>query len=211
MTKIAVFAVSLLLAVLAPQASAQTATNLAYFGTNNPVGFPSMFEIEPTFTDAGFTQTADTLTLTAPFTGNTTLFGAFGSVATPTSFDWTGTQALALSLSAPSAPPVFLFVWFYAPDLSTLLAEAELDASTVLSTVSSVSMDFTSGSIADLNDVGAIYFKWGGDSVSNDNDLTIHSIQAVPEPSTWALLLTSAAAIALFTWRKKSVRAANKR
>jgi hypothetical protein len=210
MNKIALFTVSLLLAVLAPQASAQTATNLAYFGTNNPVGFPSLFEIEPTFTDAGYTQTADTLTLTAPFDGNTTLYGAFGSLATPFSFDWSGTQALALSLSAPTAPPVFLFVSFYAPDLATLLAEAELDVSTVLSTPASFALDFTTGDVADLNDVAAVYFKWGGDSVSNDNDLTIHSIQAVPEPSTWALLLFGAALFGGLAWRRHRLAAARR-
>jgi hypothetical protein len=210
MNKIALFTVSLLLAVLAPQASAQTATNLAYFGTNNPVGFPSLFEIEPTFTDAGYTQTADTLTLTAPFDGNTTLYGAFGSLATPFSFDWSGTQALALSLSAPTAPPVFLFVSFYAPDLTTVLAEAELDVSTVLSTPASFALDFTTGDVADLNDVAAVYFKWGGDSVSNDNDLTIHSIQAVPEPSTWALLLFGAALFGGLAWRRHRLAAARR-
>ena len=210
MNKIALFTVTLLLAVLAPQASAQTATNLAYFGTNNPVGFPSLFEIEPTFTDAGYTQTADTLTLTAPFDGNTTLYGAFGSLATPFSFDWSGTQALALSLSAPTAPPVFLFVTFYAPDLATVLAEAELDVSTVLSTPASFALDFTTGDVADLNDVAAVYFKWGGDSVSNDNDLTIHSIQAVPEPSTWALLLFGAALFGGLAWRRHRLAAARR-
>jgi len=210
MNKIALFTVTLLLAVLAPQASAQTATNLAYFGTNNPVGFPSLFEIEPTFTDAGYTQTANTLTLTAPFDGNTTLFGAFGSLATPFSFDWSGTQALALSLSAPTAPPVFLFVTFYAPDLATVLAEAELDVSTVLSTPASFALDFTTGDVADLNDVAAVYFKWGGDSVSNDNDLTIHSIQAVPEPSTWALLLFGAALFGGLAWRRHRLAAARR-
>jgi hypothetical protein len=210
MNKIALFTVSLLLAVLAPQASAQTATNLAYFGTNNPVGFPSLFEIEPTFTDAGYTQTANTLTLTAPFDGNTTLFGAFGSVATPFSFDWSGAQALALSLSAPTAPPVFLFVSFYAPDLATLLAEAELDVSTVLSTPASFALDFTTGDVADLNDVAAVYFKWGGDSASNDNDLTIHSIQAVPEPSTWALLLFGTALFGGLAWRRHRLAAARR-
>jgi hypothetical protein len=210
MNKIALFTVSLLLAVLAPQASAQTATNLAYFGTNNPVGFPSLFEIEPTFTDAGYTQTADTLTLTAPFDGNTTLYGAFGSLATPFSFDWSGTQALALSLSAPTAPPVFLFVSFYAPDLATVLAEAELDVSTVLSTPASFALDFTTGDVADLNDVAAVYFKWGGDSASNDNDLTIHSIQAVPEPSTWALLLFGAALFGGLAWRRHRLAAARR-
>lgn len=192
-------------------ASAQTVTNLAFFGTNNPSGFPSLFEVDPGFTDTGYTQTANTLTLTAPFTGATTLFGAFGSLASPISFDWSGEQTLALSLSAPVAPPVFLFVSFYAPDLATVLAEAELDVSTVLSTPVSVPLDFTSGSIADLDDVAAIYFKWGGDSASNNNDLTIHSIQAVPEPSTWALLLTAVAAIAIFTRRRNSTRAANGR
>jgi len=210
MNKIALFTVTLLLAVLAPQASAQTATNLAYFGTNNPVGFPSLFEIEPTFTDAGYTQTANTLTLTAPFDGNTTLFGAFGSLATPFSFDWSGTQALALSLSAPTAPPVFLFVTFYAPDLATVLAEAELDVSTVLSTPASFALDFTTGDVADLNDVAAVYFKWGGDSASNDNDLTIHSIQAVPEPSTWALLLFGAALFGGLAWRRHRLAAARR-
>ena len=210
MNKIALFTVSLLLVLLAPQASAQTATNLAYFGTNNPVGFPSLFEIEPTFTDAGYTQTANTLTLTAPFDGNTTLYGAFGSLATPFSFDWSGTQALALSLSAPTAPPVFLFVTFYAPDLATVLAEAELDVSTVLSTPASFALDFTTGDVADLNDVAAVYFKWGGDSVSNDNDLTIHSIQAVPEPSTWALLLFGAALFGGLAWRRHRLAAARR-
>jgi hypothetical protein len=210
MNKIALFTVTLLLAVLAPQASAQTATNLAYFGTNNPVGFPSLFEIEPTFTDAGYTQTANTLTLTAPFDGNTTLYGAFGSLATPFSFDWSGTQALALSLSAPTAPPVFLFVSFYAPDLTTVLAEAELDVSTVLSTPASFALDFTTGDVADLNDVAAVYFKWGGDSASNDNDLTIHSIQAVPEPSTWALLLFGAALFGGLAWRRHRLAAARR-
>jgi hypothetical protein len=200
----------IILLLLAPYASAQTATNLAYFGTNNPIGFPSLFEVEPAFTDTGYTQTASTLTLTAPFTGATTLFGAFGSVATPTSFDWSGEQVLALSLSAPIAPPVFLFVSFYGPDLSTLLAEAELDVSTVLSTPVSVSMDFTSGSIVDLNDVAAIYFKWGDTSSSNDNDLTIHSIQAVPEPSTWALLLLSAALCGGLVWRRHRLAAARR-
>lgn len=181
----------------------QTATNLAFFGTNNPSPFVSSFEVDSGFTDAPYSQADASLTLGTPFSSGQTLFGAFGSLAAPDVFDWSSLDKLALSLSATTAPTALLFVDFFASDLFTVLANAELNLASIGSTPTSVEFEFLNGTaINDLTSVSALYFVWGGDSVSG-NDVTINSIQAVPEPGTWAMLIFGGVVCGIVVWRRQ--------
>lgn len=187
---------ALIFAAVSP-AWSQTATNLAFFGTNS-----TPFQIDGGFTSASYSQGSSTLTLNVPFSGGQTLFGAFGLPGSPVSFDWSGETELALSLSATVPPAVLLNLDFTASDLVTVLASAEVGVGGIGSTPTTVVMNFTSGDISALNDVAAIYFIWGGDSLTGDTAVTIHSIQAVPEPTTWAMIVAAAAVFALLGWRR---------
>lgn len=176
----------------------QAATNLAFLGTDNPSPFPSFIVDTEFFTTAPYTQGSSTLTLNVPFTGGQTLFGVFGSVELPFSFDWSGEEKIALSLSATLPPITLLTVDFYASDLVSVLASAEVAVGGIGSSPTTVEFDFgLDDSIADLTNVAALFFIWGGDSFNGppvntaDTAVTIHSIQAVPEPSTYALLLAA--------------------
>lgn len=181
----------------------QTATNLALFGTNNPAPFVSSFEVDGGFTTAPFSQDDTTLTLVTPFAGTENLFGVFGSLASPATFDWSSEAELALSVSAATAPTALLFVDFFASDLFTVLANAQLDLGSITAVPSSVSFDFQNGtSIGDLTNVSALFFTWGGAS-GDASDVTIGAIQAVPEPSTWAMLIFAGVLIGGVVWRRR--------
>ena len=189
-------------------ALSQTATNIGYLGTNNPSPFPA-FEIDSVFTSAPLIQGATTLSLTVPFSNGQTVFGAFGSLAAPVSFDWSSYDQIAFSLSATVPTGASLAVDFYASDLATVLATASLPIGSMTpSATNSVVFQFSTGTIADLTDVGGLFMTWAGDSSTGppaDTALTIHSIQAVPEPSTWALLTTTALVSAFLAWRRRSL------
>lgn len=175
-------------------ALSQTATNIGFLGTSSS---PFEVDTESGFTTASFTQGATTLTLTMPFSNGQTIFGAFGSMNAPLSLDWSSNEKIAFSLSATVPTSASLAVDFYASDLATILASASLPIGGMTpSATNSVILQFSTGTIADLTDVGGLFMTWAGDSSTGppaDTALTIHSIQAVPEPSTWALLFLGAA------------------
>jgi hypothetical protein len=187
-------------------ALSQTATNIAFLGTNNPAPFPS-FELDDVFTSAPLSQGATSLTLNVPFSGGQSVFGAFGSLAAPVSFDWSSYADIAFSLSATVPTSASLAVDFYGSDLVTVLATAFLPIGELTpSATNPVIFQFSSGTIADLTDVGGLFMTWTTSSSTGppaDTALTIHSIQAVPEPSTWALLLLGAALFGCLAWRRR--------
>jgi len=194
-----------LLLTLTPGLS-QTATNIAFLGTSSS---PFQVDTESGFTTAPFTQGATTLTLTMPFSNGQTLFGAFGSTNAPLSLDWSSYEEIAFSLSATVPTSASLAVDFYASDLATVLAKATLPSGGMTpSATNSVILQFSDGTIADLTDVGGLFMTWAGDYSAGpppDSALTIHSIQAVPEPSTWALLGTASLVFGFFAWRRRSL------
>jgi hypothetical protein len=170
--------------------------DLAFFGTNS-----SPFEVDGGFTDAGYTQASSTLTFTIPFTSGQTLFGAFGSLASPISFNWTNQPGLALVLSSTNAPNVFLNVDFYAADLTTTLDSGTIALGSVVASPAPVQIQGLT--LSNLNGVGALFFTWGGDSVSGDGAITLHSVQSIPEPSTYALLALSSLAFGGYVIRRR--------
>jgi hypothetical protein len=190
-------------------ARSQTATNLALLGTNNPSPFVSSFVVDTeSFTTAAYTQGNSTLTLNVPFLNGQTLLGAFGSLETPVPFDWSGEEQIALSLSANVAPNVSLRIEFLGADYDTL-SVAQVVIGGIAATPTTVEFDFEDGySIQDLSGVNYLYFFWGGDSYNGpiapiDTAVTIHGFQAVPEPSTFALLAMVAGAWGAWAVRRR--------
>lgn len=186
-------------------ALSQTATNIGFLGTSSS---PFEVDTESGFTTAGFTQGATTLTLTMPFANGQTLFGAFGSLNVPLSLDWSSYEDIAFSLSATVPTSASLGIDFYASDLATVLAKATLpNGGMAPSATNSIVLQFTEGTIADLTNVGGLFMTWAGDYSAGppaDSAITIHSIQAVPEPSTWALLSATALVFGLVVWRRRT-------
>jgi hypothetical protein len=178
-------------------------TTLATFGTDEP------FVIDPEFGDLDYTQGAATITLNTPFAAGQIIFGAFGSLtpAEATIYDWSAVDELALSLSSIVPPQAFLTLDFVGPDLLTVIATASVPVGGISGTPSSVLLEFSSGSIGDLTEVGGLYFAWDGDSSEGETAVTVHSIQAVPEPSTWALLGLGAALLGVVVWRRRGTAA----
>jgi len=176
--------------------SAKAQVDLAFFGTNS-----TPFEVDGGFTDTGYSQAATTLTFTIPFTAGQTLFGAFGSLASPTSFNWTNQPGLALVFSSTNAPNVFLNVDFYATDLATTLDSGTVALGSV--GASPTAIEIQGLALPSLDGVGALFFTWGGDSVSGDGAVTLHSIQSIPEPSTYALLALSGLALGGYALRRR--------
>jgi hypothetical protein len=156
----------------------------------------STLDIATDFTDLSYTQSGTTLILGGSFNAGQKLEADF--LGAP--YDWSSAPALALSLSSTNAPLVNLFVEFQTSAFATL-AEFEVSAASAVSTPASVSMTLKSGSIANLTNVAALMLSWGGNSTET-TPLTIHSIQSVPEPSTYALLALSGIALGTYMLRR---------
>jgi hypothetical protein len=185
-TLLALLATSYLL-----QAPTRGAVDLASFGT-------SSFTIDSGFTSVTATQTATSLTMSTPIVLGTVLYGDFGST-----FNWSTAPELAFSFSSLAAPNISFFVDFLKSDASTAASFSGSLAS-VGSSPTTVALTLAPGSsIANLTNVKSVFFTWGGDSVTGDTAVTLHSVQSVPEPSTYALLALAGAALVVYRLRRR--------
>lgn len=171
------------------QPCSQAAVDLTSLGTSN-------FTIDSVFTDVSATQSASATTMATPITAGTVLYGDF-----PSTFNWSTAPALALSISSVTAPNISFFVDFLNPDASTAASfSGALDS--VGASPTTVSLTLLSGSsIANLTTVKSMFFTWGGSSITGDTAVTLHSVQSVPEPSTYALLALAGAALGAYRLR----------
>lgn len=167
-------------------------TDLATLGS-------SSFVVDTVFSDAPYSQGSTTLTLNTPFSSGQILAGDLTST-----FDWSSEPGFALSLSSTTAPSAQLFIDFQDSSF-TSLALFSLGTGAVTAIPTSFDMSLVSGSIASLTTVAAIEFTWSGSSVAGDTGIVVHSIQSVPEPSTYALLGLGALVLGGYVLRRRSV------
>ena len=188
MNKITFVAFVALTTLSAPMAPA--AADLATLGA-------SSFSLDDDFTYAGASQTSTTLVFGVPFSGGANVYGTFSSLQ-----NWSTAPQLALSLSSTVAPSVTLFMDALDSDFVTL-ASFSLSLTPVNSIQSSYTLNLESGSIANLTVVDSLFFTLGGPSISGDTAVTVHAVQAVPEPSTYALLVLGGVAVGGYVLRRR--------
>jgi hypothetical protein len=150
-------------------------TDLTTFGTSD-------FAVDTGFSDAPFSQSATTLSLNTPFSSGQILAGDFASA-----FNWSSEPGFALVLSSIDAPNALLVVEFQNAAFVPL-AVFNVGTGLMTATPTSFTLNPVSGSISALTQVAALEFKWNGSSLSGDTAVTVHALQSVPEPSTYALL-----------------------
>lgn len=196
MTKLPSIYRSIALAFLLAFSSVGTsgaATDLVSLGT-------SSFTVDTDFSTAPFSQTSTTLSLDVPFANGQILAGDLLAGAP---FDWSLQPGLALSLSSSSAPSATLFLEFQDAAFETL-ATFSVGTASVTSSPGTFDLVATPGSsITSLTNVSSLEFTWSGSGANPDTALTIHAIQGVPEPSTYALLALAGLALGGYAMRRR--------
>jgi len=165
-------------------------TDLTTFGSDD-------FTIDTGFSSAPRTQSATTLSLTTPFSSGQILAGDFIST-----YNWSSEPGFALVLSSTASPSALLFVEFQTAAFVPL-AIFSVGTGVVTTTPTSFTLTPVSGSISALTQVAALEFKWSGSSLDGDTALTIHALQSVPEPSTYALLALAGVGVGGYVFRRR--------
>jgi len=154
----------------------------------------TVFNVEDGVTTAGYSQTDSALTLNSGFSLGSTLGGLFNS-----SFDWSGVVEFGLNAFVTGTNPQAAFsIEFYD---SSVLTEPE---TAIIARFSGASSDAGSSATivtltleellnGNFNDVVGLQFTWDTPAPGGSGSMTINSIEAVPEPSTWALIGLAAA------------------
>lgn len=148
------------------------------------------FTVEAGATTAGYTQTSTSLSFSGTQSFGATLGGIFG-----TTMDWSAAPGFGLTMSVSGTNPNMLFaVEFYNAAFEII---SKYNGSTVGATSTPTVLDLTFDSFGpgggDFSDVKGMQFTWNTfDSIN----ATLDNITAVPEPSTWVLLLSGLALLA---------------
>jgi hypothetical protein len=193
----------LTLSLAAVPAFAQTNT-LAALGTDS-------FTVDEGSTTAAYSQTATTLTLVSPFTLGDTLGGVFSSTYDWSAYSNTNNFTFGLYMSAAGASPGIPFnVELFNAALDAIVATYSGDATGLGASSTFIPMSFqVGGGSGNLSSIGGMQFTWNGGGTGT---VVVDSIavSVVPEPSTWALLLLSAALCGGLVWRRHRLAAARR-
>ena len=175
---------------------AQT-NSLASLGSDN---FTVLFTNE-----ASVTQTATNLTSISPQTFGGIFAGEFAVSYNWSSFADTNNWTFGLLMSVPGANPLATFtVEFYESDLLTIIAEYQGGTALATSNTSFVPLGLSAIGSSNYSDVKAFQLTWDASGTGNVviNDV---AVALVPEPSTWALLVTASVLSAFLAWRRRSL------
>lgn len=144
-------------------------------------------------------QSATGVTFGAPIT-----FGdlAGGGIAPQ---DWSSysDSDFGLVLSASSTAVNLSFsVEMYDPSFASILNTYGGAVVSIGTSPTFVPLSLSTPGTGDLSSVGGIQIIWGGTSAAGET-VTVNSVAAVPEPSTYALLALSAVAFGAYRWRRR--------
>lgn len=194
MKKSPIVVLSVILLGFATPSHAQTLTLL---GTDD-------FSVDDGSTTAGYSQTASSLTFNSGFGLGATLGGLFNS-----SFDWSGVVDFAFTMSISGLDPQSGFtVEFYDSSVLTdpgtaVVAVYKGASSSAGSSPTLVDLTLDQVLNGNYNDVLGMQFTWDSPAAGGSGSVTVNSIDAVPEPTTWAMLLFGAALFGGLAFRRR--------
>ena len=159
---------------------------LTLLGTND-------FNVDGGSTTAGYSQTASSLTFSSGFVLGATLGGLFNA-----SSDWSGVIDFALTMSISGVDPQAGFtVEFYDSSVlvtpeTAVIAKYQGSSSSAGASPTLVTLTLDQVLNGNYDDVLGMQFTWNSPAAGGSGSVTVNSIDAVPEPSTWAMLALGA-------------------
>lgn len=184
MKKASTLLVAVISLILATASQAQTLTLLG----------SADYNVDGGSTTAGYSQSASSLTFDAGFGLGDTLGGLFNA-----SFDWSAVTDFGLTMSIAGVNPVAPFsVEFYdssvlVDPVTAVVARYQGTSSPAGSSPTIVTLTLDQVFNGNYNDVLGMQFTWDSDAPGGSGSVTVDSIDAVPEPTTWAMLVFGAA------------------
>lgn len=151
------------------------------------------FTIDGGGTTASYTQDATTLTLVSPFALGDTIGGIFGTIYDWSAYSDSSLYTFGLLLSAPGASPNIGFtVEFFNGALDEIVNGYQGGASGLGTTAIFVPLAISAPGSDDFSTIGGLQFTWDSPGTGTVVVEGV-AVQAVPEPSTWALIGLAAA------------------
>lgn len=160
------------------------------------------FDVDVDNSLAPWTQGPSSITINGTYSLSQGVGGGFLSEGLPVTYDWSGVQDFALTMSFSGGnPSAALFsLEFFAIVDSEVESVGRFEGSTEGLTSTPTLVTLQEAFRGDLSSVAGMQFTLDGDGTINT---TISNITAVPEPSTWAMLFFGAALFGGFALRRR--------
>lgn len=150
------------------------------------------------------TQNATSFTINGPFAIGEGLGGGFLVSGSPGSYDWSAATGFSLRMLVSASSAIGFSLDFFDESAANV---ARYRGST----------DGLTGAFSDVslqqqfqNDMSAVFGMQLTFDDAGTFNTTIESVTAVPEPTTWALMIMGAAFLGANLWRRRAVPAARR-